>query len=227
MHALAQRIVDYWVPPQCLNISSYKNLKGSSLAIEEAKPLLLFNFSHNWLFLRLSQAALRRPTGLPAIVPQESLDNHGSYTDPDPEKSVGFDDNVEKIGNSAEDGEKLANSGNSLSTFRQCLVCRLRSVADRRPTKFVFGQPLESGVLDPIADIPEERRRSLDLPDDKKKVAFDVENVERMDFEPVEEQDEEEEMGDTPENNVFKAEVELNIKADETQLPSQVLKEIF
>ncbi|ENN79551.1 hypothetical protein YQE_04013, partial [Dendroctonus ponderosae] len=158
----------------------------------------------------LSQAALRRPTGLPAVLPQESLDNHASYADPDPEKTVGFDDNVEKIDNPDEDGNE-----------------KLRSVADRRPTKFVFGHPLEAGVLDPIADIPEERRRSLDLPDDKKKVAFDVENVERMDFEPVEEQDEEEETEGTRDSNVFKAEAQLKINADDAQLPSQVFKEIF
>lgn len=81
----------------------------------------------------------------------------------------------------------------------------LQSVADRRPTKFVFSNPVENGTLNIpddkressdyyLHEIPEERRRSLGLhePEGKKAVAFD-ENVERMHIDTVEPTEEEEE----------------------------------
>lgn len=118
-------------------------------------------------------------------------------------------------------------------------VSSFQSVSARRPTKFVFGYPLEEGVLDD----PNERRESSDFvnrehPDSpdfvdsgrKKSVAFD-EHIERMHIDPVEgvEDESDSESSGTKEkntNDMPTSKSESYIGGDE-QLPSQIFKEIF
>lgn len=114
------------------------------------------------------------------------------------------------------------------------LIFSLQSVADRRPTKFVFSSPVGNGTLYlsddrressdyNIREIPEERRRSLGLqePEGKKAVAFD-DNVERMHIdtvEPTEEEEEEESDEDSDEDTdrpqKYKVEAEVQVTDQE------------
>ncbi|XP_066260115.1 uncharacterized protein [Euwallacea similis] len=209
----------------------YKIRKANKSAtiVEEPKPA-----SKTSLFTKnetkkshgsLSSASLRRPTGLGiGVVDSISEDTSTDGVDETPEDSleverkVAFDDNVEKI-----DIDDEAQG--------------FQSVANRRPTKFVFGYPLESDLFnntsddrressDYNVDIPEEQKIPLDLPE-KKSVAFD-ENIERMDIDPVEEDDsdDEEEGEEDQEPTQHSSEAEQHV-TDEEKLPSQIFKEIF
>ncbi|CAG9768617.1 unnamed protein product [Ceutorhynchus assimilis] len=130
--------------------------------------------------------ALRRPTGiaigLNPISQGESLtdDEHLNSVEPEAEKKVAFNENVEKIDNEIDD-EDISDSE------------RMQSVTDRRPTKFVFGYPPELGALrlsdkedenGNLSDIETVTTKSSDFSNDVKKkgVAFD-QNVERIDIE--------------------------------------------
>lgn len=104
----------------------------------------------------------------------------------------------------------------------------LQSVADRRPTKFVFSNPVGNGILNlpddrressdhHLQEIPEERRRSigLDEPEGKKAVAFD-DNVERMHIDTVEPTEEEEESDEDSEEDTdrpqkYRVEAEVQV----------------
>ncbi|XP_066149225.1 uncharacterized protein [Euwallacea fornicatus] len=203
-----------------------RKVKYSEMINQEAEaPNKTSLFTKNETKKLHGSASLRRPTGLgigmvDAIPEDTSTDGVDGTPEssPEVERKVAFDDNVKKIEVDKE------SSG-------------FKSVANRRPTEFVFGYPLESGVLDNTTydrressdynvDIAQERRTSLDLPE-KKSVAFD-ENIERMHIDSVEADDsnheDEEEEDQGPKQH--KTEAEL-YTADEEQLPSQIFKEIF
>ncbi|KAL1514108.1 hypothetical protein ABEB36_003425 [Hypothenemus hampei] len=170
---------------------------------------------------------LRRPTGIAMgvanILPESSSTTDGAAApSPESERKVVFDENIKEIENSPADQPT-----------------ELQSVANRRPTKFVFGNPMETS-LD-----RENRRESSDYNDTlgdrslqlepKKTVAFD-EKVERMHIESTEEPDEssndasnddnDDNEADQEESNTEKTEDDLMVQ-DEGNLPSHILKEIF
>lgn len=108
------------------------------------------------------------------------------------------------------------------------------NVAERRPTKFVFGDPLEEGVLDEpkiASPQPDEER--------KKSVVFS-ENVERMQIDSVEEEDDDDYKDvddDESDHGSNKDETAVTVTATDedtpdinektTEMPSHIFKEIF
>jgi hypothetical protein len=158
-------------------IRNARYVKMEEEEIEKStKPTFTKNLNRQTSSSVPSISSLRRPTGLPiGFVRSESPTEEASsdfVVSPTPppvienEKKVAFNENAQNIDDDENeiDDEEPAN---------------LQNVADRRPTQYVFGNPMATVFDSPLS----ERRESSDYigydPDIKKSVVFD-DNVERM-----------------------------------------------
>ncbi|XP_076269883.1 uncharacterized protein LOC143202315 [Rhynchophorus ferrugineus] len=171
-----------------------------------------------------SSASLRRPTGIPIqsipkMVEVEPKQTVTSVEMPKSEKVVAFKDDVENI-----DGDIDGDTEEASSNFS------FTNVAERRPTKFVFGDPLEEGVLDEpqvtSAQPEEERKKSVVFSDNIERVQLDSDEDDEDDKE--DDESDKETKKDEPEYTVTNPVKDTDDIDDKTtEMPSQIFKEIF